>query len=435
MNTRHRHNMRTLLQPVTKGLLSLLLLAGSTAYSQSFTFAGWSAEEEASRPVIFEMLESFNQANPGTQATWLGWPWSQVQQSLVLRYRSGEATELSQLQERWLPTFATLDALVDLGEVFGQDYLESQIDPGLLRLGNIGGKQLGIPWTAASIGMVANTRVLSDAGVSELPTTVDEFVESLRAIKAHNPDSVPYALMTKNNLSMSPDFQIWLWTFGGQVFDEDGNVLVDSPEGLAALTFMVDLLNEGLAARDIDRPDARRLFAQHQTGFYFDAPLARGFARTNSGDGDAFDRHVAALPTPVLEEGNPPRSVAWGHLLVMFKHARQEQPTVDSGPARLLAHLAFNDEPQLAYFDAVGLFPVSRSALAAPAISSDDYVSVWSQAATTALRDEPSLWPNSAELTNVIGEEVQSALLGQKTPERAITDMAARLESLMQEVR
>lgn len=409
-------------------------LPGGTALAQQrqLTFVGWSHDEAASKPVLTEMFNAFTAANPAIRLETIGFPWAQMQQNLILRMRAGQPLDVAQLAERWLPTFAALNNLTDLNALFGRATLEQRIDPGLLRIGQFGGVQLGLPWTAASIGMVANKKVLADANVTQVPTTIDQFVGALRAIKRSNPESVPYAMATKNNLSMSPDFQVWLWTFGGRLLDNDGTVKVNSEAGVRALSFLVDLMKENLAARDVDRPDARRLFAQHRTGFYADAPLARGFARDNSGQGRAFDQHVAAAPYPVLSAGANPQSVAWGHLLVLPAIGGR-RPARDGDAVRFVEHLAFNDEMQLKYFEAVGLFPVTRSALAR--VREDAYVTQWAQYAGFAEADEPSKWPNAADLTTIVGEEVQAALLQQKQPQQAIADMARRLEARMREVR
>jgi multiple sugar transport system substrate-binding protein len=260
---------------------------------------------------------------------------------------------------------------------------------------------------------------------------VDDFMRALHAIKKANPQSVPYAMCSKNNGTMSPDFQVWLWTFGGRLFDDKGQVAVNTAAGVRAMGFMTDLVREGLAAKDVDRPDARRMFAQNLTGFYQDAPLARGFARNNSGQGSAIDASVLAMPTPVVRTGDTPQSTAWGHLLAIFSGGKARLDAA-SPQARLLQHLALNDDSQMRNFSGIGLFPVTNSALAA--LASDPYVATWSKSARTAMRDETSLWPNAAELTTVVGEEVQAALLGQKSAQSAVETMARRLEAKTQGV-
>ncbi len=278
--------------------------------------------------------------------------------------------------------------------------------------------------------MVANGKVLKDAGIAAPPQTVDAFVEALKAIKKTQSQSVPYAMTTKNNNSLSPDFQVWLWTFGGKLFDDKGKVTVNSAAGVRALTFMSDLVKDGLAAKDIDRPDSRRMFAQNQTGFYQDAPLARGFARSNSGKGMEFDQFVIAMATPVARTGDTPQSFAWGHLLTSFPEGKGGL-NAQSAQARLMSFLALNDASQLAYFKDQGLFPVTNTALAQ--LTSDPYVAAWSKAARSAERDEVSIWSSSADVTTIIGEEVQGALLGQKTAQAAIENMGKRLDAKMAE--
>lgn len=400
------------------------------AQAKGLTYVGWSHDEAASKPTLTRMFEDFRRGNADVKFDVVGFPWGQMQQNILLRMRSNQPLDVVQLAERWLPQFGATGKMQDLNEVFGKDQLAKLINPGTLKLGEFRGKQLGLPWTAASIGMVANAKVLRDAGVSAPPTTVDAFVESLKAIKRSQPLAVPYAMTTKNNNSLSPDFQVWLWTFGGQLFDDKGKVLVNSPEGIRALEFLTGLVKDGLAAKDIDRPDARRLYAQHQTGYYHDAPLARGFARNNSGRGAEFDPFVWAMATPVLKAGDKPQSFAWGHLLTMFPQGGKVE--AQSAPARLAAFLALNDANQLAYFRDQGLFPVTTTALAQ--LSADPYVTAWTRAAHTAERDEISRWPNSADLTTIVGEEVQGALLGQKTARASIESMAKRLETKMAEL-
>lgn len=418
---------------LTRIAMPILFAAGlAQAQTAAITYVGWSHDEAASKPTLLGIFDEYRKANAAVKLDVLGFPWAQMQQNLALRIRSNQPMHVAQMQERWLPTFAALENLVDFNEMFGKAALEGQIDPGILRLGQIRGKQVALPWTAGSIGMVVNLKMLKDAGVATPPATVDDFLQSLRAIKKAAPQSVPYSMMTKNNSSLSPEFQVWLWTFGGQLLDDAGNVRVAGPAGIRALTFMTDLVKEGLAAKDIDRPDSRRLFAQHQSAFYNDAPLARGFARNNSGQGNAFDAFVGSMPTPVLKAGDPPQSLAWGHLLVVFRQGGGSVGA-DSPQGRFVRHLALTDDAQMKYFTDVGLFPVSNSALAR--VASDGYVSTWSKSSRNSRRDETSNWQNAADLTTIVGEEVQSALLGQKAPEAAINAMAQRLEARMKEVR
>ena len=67
-------------------------------------------------------------------------------------------------------------------------------------------------------------------------------------------------------------------------------------------------------------------------------------------------------------------------------------------------------------------------------LASDPYVTAWTQASRYAERDEVSQWTTSADPVNIVGEEVQGALLGQKTAQAAIDSMGKRLEAKMAEL-
>ncbi len=415
---------------VTAGIAALGI-DKAFADQKPITYIGWSHEEAAGKPVFGPMFEAYRQANTDAKLETIGYPWGQIPQNVLLRLRSGQSLDVVQLAERWLPQFASTGKTVNLNDVFGKDVLEKAIPTNALKLGNYKGKQAGLPWTSGSIGMVANLKVMADAGVATPPKTIDAFVDALRAIKKANPQSVPYAMTTKNNNSMCPDFQVWLWTFGGEIFDGSGQVAVNSPAAVKALTFMTDLVKDGLAAKDVDRPDARRMFASNQTAFYQDAPLARGFARSNSGKGTEIDQFIAPVPMPVVKAGDVPRALAWGYVLSIFGDGKTAIDA-NSPQAKLLKHLVLNDENQLKVYKELGLFPASASALGQ--ISHDAYVQKWMLASRSAEREEISQWTTSSDPITIVGEEVQSALLGQKTPLVAIQTMAKRLEAKMAEL-
>jgi multiple sugar transport system substrate-binding protein len=394
------------------------------AATSDFTYVGWSQDEAASKATLGQIFTQFRQADPDASMKVVGFPYAQIQQNVFLRLRAHQPLDVVQLNVNWLPQFGATGKMLDFNEVYGRAALESAIDPKILSLGEHNGKQIGLPWTAGSIGMVANGAMLKEAGITSPPVTIDAFVDALKAIKAKFPESVPYALSTKDNGTISADYQVWLWTFGGRVFDDKGQPAVNSPQAVRALGFMSDLVKNRLAAKDLDRYDTRRIFAQNQVAFYLDAPLARGFARDNSGKGVDFDKNVLAIATPVLHKGDTPKSFAWGHLLGSFAEDKAAFGP-KSAPARFASFITMNDAPQLAYFKQIGLFPVTRSAIAK--LSGDPYVANWTTYAKNATRDELSSWPNAGQLTTIVGEEVQSALLGQKSPQAASDAMAKRL--------
>lgn len=403
-------------------LLNCCAAVGITtaAVADEASFVSWAYSEAAGRDFIEREVAEIE----GVELELIGFPWNQMVQNLILRHRSGEATEAVQVQERWMPMLVGLNALQDLNEVFPDGLLAATVDPGLLQMGQFDGVQYGVPWTAGSIALVANGRVLEAAGIDSPPATMEEFRTALEQIKANVPNSVPFGLSTTNTNLIQVESQIIFWQFGARFF-EGGEVAIDTPEARQALQFIVDLVDDGLIARGNDRNATRNLYAQELVGFYFDPPVARGIARNLSGEGEAYDDAVFAIPMPSAGNDEPPRSVIWAHLLGVMSGGDVD---VEAGRS-IVEHFALNPETQVAYWNELGLFPTSLEAL--EMIDADSYVTDWIDIAGTALLDEPAPFENSAELRAIIGEEIEAAMLGIKSADDAITDMARRLGSAL----
>lgn len=407
-------------------LLASCVLAGALgtqAQAQDVEFMTWTYTEETGKGAIQSMVDSF----PGGAVVPQGYAWGEMSRNIFLRSRSNTLPDVTQVQARLLPTYASLGSLIDLNDVFGREVLEAKFDPAFLAMGEIDERQVALPWIGGTIGMVANTEVLEAAGVAEIPTTIDEFKQALIAVRDTVPNSVPYAMASINNGSILLDYLVWTWTFGGDVI-VDGVPTVDSPEAVAALEFMVSLMTDNLAAPEIDRPDARRLFAQGASAFFIDAPVARTFARQFSGRGEEIDSAVLPIATPVLAAGDTPVSIQWGHVIAMFG---AENATADSAAAQWMMHL-LSDEQLVDYAVNQSALPVTVSGIASEQVQADAYLSDWAEAAIAPRRNTVASLENGALVTDIIGEEVQSALLGQKTAAQAAGDMQTRLEEAMQ---
>lgn len=393
-------------------------LAGIAA-AQDVEFMTWTYTEESGKPLIEGMIADFNSGTVEPQ----GYAWGEMVKNAFLRARTGSLPDVMQVQARLLPTVANIDGILDLNEVYGAEALAEMFSPELLAYGQVDGVQVALPWMAGTIGMVANTAVLEAAGVEGIPATVDEFTAALEAVRDNVPNSVPYPMATKNANSILLDYLIWVWTHGGDVI-VNGQPQVDSPEAVAALTYMTKLVNERLAAPEIDRPDARRLFGQGAAAFYFDAPSAKQFAVQFSGDED-YAANVQPMATPVMEAGADPVAIQWGHVVALFG---DDNADADSPGAAFLMHLV-SDAQVLPYTAEKGTLPPTLSGQADADFQADAYRAAWAANAGSPRRNTVAALSNGAEVSTIIGEEVQAAILGQKSPEDAAADMQSRLEA------
>ncbi|MRI31618.1 hypothetical protein EOPP23_01245 [Endozoicomonas sp. OPT23] len=417
---------------IKKTLLASALVAltgSSMAASKDITFLNWVTAEPSNKPVIQGLIDKTE-----VPVNVLDSSWGDMQKNIYLRLRTRQPLDVSQLQARWLPTLGKMPNLVDFNDIYGKNFLESQIPAEVLEAGRLDGKQLGLPWNTGSISLVANKKMLDESGIGKAPKTIDEFVSSLRKVKSQYPESTPYALMTKSNNLISGDFQLWLWAHGGKIFDDKNQLSINSEETVETLNFLKLLIDEKLANLDTDRGAARRLFGQESAAYYFDAPVARGFARDFSGKGADYDQYVLPMQTPVAEEGMTSHAMQWGHLLVMMKSDAAKingKLSKDSKAAKFVEGLTMNADIQLDYFKKSGAIPGSLAARSNELISKDDYIVNWNASLGLPKRNELSAIKNSANYIAVVSEEVQSVILGKKDAEKAAADMESRMKRLM----
>ena len=393
-----------------------------SAEGVNIVWAGWSGEEEASKDIFQRMIDTYEQQS-GNTVTWVGWTWADTAQQLLIRTQGGEQLDLAQVDIGIFNTVAQAGVLADWNEILGEDYMKETFEQSALDVGNIDGQQLGMPWSMASISMVYNPEILSAAGWDEVPVTIAEFEQCLADIKASNPDVVPYAVSTKD-ATCAGDFMPWLWTFGGAIFNEDGSVAINSDAAVACVEWYQSLMEKGYIAMDTGRGEARQLFAQGKVAFYDDAVLAKGQAVSNGVDPDEVVNVCSAMNRPVLNEGDQPQSTMWGHMLVVFKDSEYKEQAAE------LAQTLVSDEVAMDYFTNNGMPPVTKSAASLDEVKNDADLNGFLESTSTARLEETARMANANEVKTIITEELQYALLGQKTAEQAVSDMAARLEAL-----
>lgn len=154
--------MRKLLSIALVMILSLSLFAGGANESTvadgegtSIVWAGWSGEEEATRDIFQRMRTTYEEMS-GNTVNWVGWTWVDTAQQLLIRLQGGEQLDIAQADIGIFNTVAQTGTLADLNEVFGEEWLKENFAEATLAVGQIDGKQLGLPWSMASITMVYN---------------------------------------------------------------------------------------------------------------------------------------------------------------------------------------------------------------------------------------------------------------------------------------
>lgn len=385
---------------------------------EKFAFTTWMMGETASRPLVQPSIDAYR-SSTGVTIDTPSLPYADFLRQLVLQVQGGQTTGPVQLDVTWLSVLGTMGAALDLGPLAeGVDYTDQA-----LALGRYEDTQIGLPWTSGAIGLLGNSELLEKAGIREQPETIDDFEAALVELKGAAKGVVPYAAMTK--VAQLKDIVVWMWTFGCPVV-EDGRIIVGDDASVEALTWYKKLHDEGLIGKDMDRADARALFGQEMVGLYDDVVSARTLVAPNAKDPKIGDKLVA-WKRPVLDAGDTPQSMAWGHAIAIIGGGPGEYAA-----GRFVEHITSDPDNALDYFERAGYPPVTETALGDKRFTKDRFANEFAERITgTAIADPLWQFPKSAQMYETLAQQVQATLIGDTTPKEALATARERMRKLV----
>lgn len=385
---------------------------GDTA-AKKFGFTSWSLNEEAAKAPVQAIVDRYAAANK-VSITTASFPFNEYFNQLTLKLRGGQISGAVQLDFPGLNAVASMGKLRDLGPQTG--YTEAA-----LSTGQIDGKQYGLPWTTGSIGLIANTELLKKAGVETMPATIEEFEAALAKVAELGGGVVPYAAATK--AGQLKDILPWMQTFGSPLLNGDELTLGDEAS-VAAVEWYKKLYDAKLIAPDVDRFDARALFAQGKAAFYDDAIIARGVVAGQAPDKSLTEK-MAPLPRPVLKAGDTPQALLWGHVLAVVDGEGAD------AAADFVRFATSDTATVVEFFEKLKLPPTTTAGLADPKVAADTFTTDWTEKVTkTASRNPFWRYTGYAQIESTIAEQVQAVLVGQAPAKDALAKAAETIRPL-----
>jgi multiple sugar transport system substrate-binding protein len=382
-----------------------------------FSFSSWGMSEPATKLALAPSIAAFAKKDAISIKS-PSYPYNDYLNQLTLQVRGGQFSGAAQLDVAWLSSLAALGKLNNLSSLAdGRGYTDAA-----LKAGRFDGKQLGLPWTVAAIGLVTNTELYQKAGASESPATIDEFEDGLRALKGLGGGLVPYAGSTKT--AQLKDIVTWMQAFGSPII-ENGKCTIGDEESVKAVTWYKKLFDDGLIAPDVDRAAARSLFAQGKTAVYEDAPVGRAGILSTTPDKTLGDK-MAPITRPVLKTGDTPIELLWGHLVVVVNGA-------GAGTAGEFAQWLTSDPAQtVSYFTALGLPPTTEGSLSSSSVTGNAFVNTFTEKITKDAAASP-LWKyvQYSQMETAIAEQVQAVLVGSAKPADAMKVAGQKIQSLI----
>ncbi|HEY6058880.1 MAG TPA: extracellular solute-binding protein, partial [Candidatus Limnocylindrales bacterium] len=229
----------------------------SAAAGGKLTIAAVQGVEDAGLKALAPMYTQ----KTGVQIEIVEAPYADLYTKLVTAFSANDATyDLAMMDDPWMPKFGTDGSLTDLGP------LGITKDPDIAQVvwdvGTWPPPRGAVPPTEKSkaaqllgVTIVGNVEMfmwrkdLSPTG----PASYDEVLANAKS--QNKSDFAGYIIRGKATNPVVADFLPILWSFGGDVFDENWNVVFDNQQSLSAVKFLVEDL-KAVAQADPASTDA-----------------------------------------------------------------------------------------------------------------------------------------------------------------------------------
>jgi lactose/L-arabinose transport system substrate-binding protein len=309
--------------------------------------------------------------------------------------------------------------LVDLNPVLGD--AEADFDPFKWAAQSDADDALKVaPWDSGTVGLFYRADYFEEAGID--PTSIqtwDELVAAGEQIKA----KTGHTLMSQD-VSTGGGFQMLLQQQGQGLFDENGDITVNSPEAVAALTLLKTINEKGLL-KNVDGWDGRVTSAKD--GDSAVTPEAVWWIGTLQGDAPELAGTYGVTELPAFEEGGVRTSNSGGSGLAI--------PTQAKNPQLAAAFIDFalaDADNQASMMENEGLFPSYLPALQGEYFAKpQEYFGgqpVYELFAEQTANIPPiTFTTDNAEASDIVANAVVAAVLNGADPQQALDDAAKQI--------
>jgi len=392
----------------------------------TLTVAGWIAMEESGKEPWRRMVEGFEKKYPNIKVEYVGYPWAEQRDQLILMVTAGNPPDVAQIDINSNALFA-MGAVEPLDDKFPAERIADLYEAAKAG-GMYDGKLVAWPWVIGNIGLVYNPILFEKAGLDpdSPPETLEEIAEYAQKLDTLGPDIYGLGMSVTRSPWTAYFWLPFLWSYGGDILDEDGNIIINSPEAVKACEYFKSLVDSGAIPVGADIYDFRALFAKDKMGFYWDAPCTRGILEQMSGMGPDFRSHYRCMPVPVGPSGKP-ESTLWGHWLVVFKTSPHKDAAY-----KFIDYVTSDPEIVKMYYDTMGMLPPSKKLLSSPPFSQDEFAQCFVKGTATS-RSVPSTVQDSPEFLkalDAVAIALEEIVLKNRDVKAALDDAAQSLTVL-----
>ncbi|MFE2938116.1 sugar ABC transporter substrate-binding protein [Streptomyces sp. NPDC059255] len=385
---------------------------GDVAADAKQTITVWAMGAEGEK--LTDVAEKYTEANPNITVKVTPVGWDVAHQKLVSAAAAGTLPDVAQMGGSYLGEFAELGVLepVDTKTFDKKDFF-----PAGWQQGEVDGQAYGVPWYVDTRVLYYRTDLAEKAGVGKAPATWQEMRDLATAYQQK--------AGTKWGLSIQPSgldtvqsFYSFLYSAGGEIVDDKGEVVIDSPQAVKALKEYGAYFDKGLSNKSVPPGyDVVKDFGNGRVPMFFGGPWH--VTLLNEGQPQIAGKWaVANVPADAASV-----SMAGGSSLVISKDSEHK-----AAATRFITHLT-DTKGQADWYERTKDLPANTAAWTSGDLAGDANLQVFKKQMDTA-KASPSLaeW---TEITDKVDQAIAKVTQGKASPEDALRTAQSQIEGLV----
>lgn len=397
---------------------------GSSAAPVTLKVAAWGILEKGTEPYFKSLQAKFEKTHPKIKVKWVGYPYGQIRQQVLIMANAGDAPDVVQTARPWLDGFIASGYFASLNTLLPASYqkdIYSNIRADLTE----NGKLWAAPWIYSPFVLFYNKALFREAGIdpSNPPTTYEQAMVDAAKLSKLTDSSGNHVYgfgITTASVPVSGDNLLSVMrSFGGGIFS--GNkVNADRPQNVEALRYLEQLSQKKYNPNGAKLKDLRNLFAIGRLGMYLDQLW--GLSGVYSINPKIKD--VVGVADPLGTSSSRGESDLEAHLLMITKQSKLK--------AQAVKFIEFaTSAKRYAAYEKVNPFLVPRRSIAAmPAFTDNTFISGILKGAPKAIRP----LPKNSNMENAfleLSSAAQSVTVGGTAPSAAVKQMQTKLEQIL----
>jgi multiple sugar transport system substrate-binding protein len=288
-----------------------------------------------------------------------------------------------------------------------------------------------VPWCSCpDAGLLYYRKDLLDkSGISAPPETWDELKEMAVQVSEEAGVQNGFVFQGSNYEGGVCNALEYIWTHGGDVLDENDNVVIDSPEAAAGLATYNSMITSGAAPEAVANWTETESSANFYNG---DSVFIRYWPSLYGGFGDPETTklkpdQVGIAPIPVDKPGNPTYSCLGGWQMAIYANTEIEED------AWKFIEFMTSEESQKERVIIGGYDPSRKALYSDPEVAkATPVVKLAKDVLLKNVKSRP-VTEYYGDMSLEMAEQFNSALKGDISPEEAVKTLQKSLSQIMQE--